>query len=505
MHWADAFASKLSGEQVVSTGISPSGPIHIGSMREILTGDIIHRAIRDRGLPSRFIYLCDDMDPLRRRYSFLDPAYEKHVGMPLYTIPSPEGNGNYSDYYLAPFLDVLEKLEVNVEVIKTHSLYAKGKLAEATRIAIEKRHLIRKILEEVTGRELPDDWFPYNPICASCGRVDTTTATAFDYPFVEYECRCGYRGKADIRKDHGKMPWRVEWPAKWFALGVTVESYGKDHAAAGSSYDTGKRIIREIFNGRAPDGIVYEHIYLKGKGAMHSSTGNLISAAEMISFSPPEILRFIIAKNNPSRHIVFDPGSGLLNLIDEFDRYRLSYFGNGSVKDEDFKRVYEFSRIRRYESSIDVGFRHLVTLIQMYPNEDELIRAINRSGHRTESSDAALRVRIESARKWLEKYAPDSIKFRILDTEEVVSLPEGSRPIIEKFLKSIEDIEWSAESIHNTVYQIIKESGMNARTGFSFFYRLLTGGDRGPRLGYFMSNLDREWIKERFAFCLKKC
>jgi lysyl-tRNA synthetase class 1 len=47
MHWADFAASRLAqrgDSHIIATGITPSGHIHVGNMREVLTGDKIGRA-----------------------------------------------------------------------------------------------------------------------------------------------------------------------------------------------------------------------------------------------------------------------------------------------------------------------------------------------------------------------------------------------------------------------------------------------------------------------------
>ena len=110
-HWADeaADAAIASGRPVVvSSGISPSGEIHIGNMREVLTADAVFRAVRDRGVPARFNYVCDNLDPLRHVYPFLDAAvYQPLVGRPLSAIPCPCGeHPSYAEHFLEPFLDV---------------------------------------------------------------------------------------------------------------------------------------------------------------------------------------------------------------------------------------------------------------------------------------------------------------------------------------------------------------------------------------------------------------
>ncbi len=497
MHWADAYFRNVTGNQTISTGISPSGPIHVGNMREILTGDMLYKASLRSGLKSRFIYLCDDMDPLRKVYPFLDASYSSHVGKPLYRIPSPDGKGTYSEYFLAPFLDTLDALNVNVEVIRTSNLYATGKFQKAIEILFEKKSQVADILERISGRKIEEGWSPYQPICEKCGSITTTSVKSFSSPYVEYTCKCGHSGKADIRKDDGKMPWRIEWPAKWYALSVTIEPFGKDHGAAGGSYDTGKAIAKEIFGIDPPAPLLYERIFLKGMGVMHSSTGISIAANEVLKFAPPAIMRFIIAKNNPSRHIDFDPGIGLLNLVDEYEKYLSAYYGEDTVGDPDFRSVVEYSSTGKEVRPPEVSFRHIVNLVQIYPDDRNLLRALQKGGYKSDNLDNDIKNEIQIVRNWLNKYAPESVKFRMLGINDPATLTDSDKKILQEFISVMDIIGWNPEDIHNSVHEIIKRMNIPPAEGFAAFYRALIGKDRGPRLGYFLSNLDREFLKKR--------
>lgn len=503
MHWADVVASKLSGKQLVSTGISPSGPIHVGNMREILTGDAIFKASVSAGLEARFIYLCDDIDPLRKVYPFLDQSYASEIGKPLYRIRAPDGGRSYSEYFLKPFIETLGKVNVHVEVIRTHDLYANGTFEKAIDTIIKRKEDVARILKEVSGRDLEAGWFPYNPICKNCGSMKGPVVDGYKYPLVEYHCTCGYSGTSDIRKDEGKLPWRIEWPAKWYVLGVTVEPMGKDHGAAGGSYDTGKRIVEEIFGYAAPIAPIYERILLKGSGVMHSSTGIAIAASEMMKFSPPEILRFLIMRNNPNRHIVFDPGLGILNLIDEFEKYEKAYFGEDKVSDDDFRRVYELSvitgEIRKPEK---ISYRHLLTLIQIYHGDAELLEALKRNGYEGERISSRMQERIVTLNNWLDKYAPEDIKFRLQPVDAEVSLNEVQKKVLSEFFGKIDSVQWEPEPLHNLVYEIITSQGIKPQEGFGAFYMALINKERGPRLGYFLSNLDVDFVRKRITAAL---
>ncbi|GIT10541.1 MAG: hypothetical protein CM1200mP32_00340 [Methanobacteriota archaeon] len=174
MHWADHTAQTLRvrGEsQVIASGITPSGEFHVGHLREILTAEMIHRACLDAGRGSRYIFIVDSMDPLRRVYDFLSPSYEQYIGHPLAYIPAPgpdgepgQDGGSYADHFLAPFLAALKQIGVEPEVVMNHETYESGAFADKTHSAIEQRDEIRRVIEEVSGGKGPEDWFPYNPL-----------------------------------------------------------------------------------------------------------------------------------------------------------------------------------------------------------------------------------------------------------------------------------------------------------------------------------------------------
>ncbi|MDA8545953.1 lysine--tRNA ligase [Candidatus Poseidoniales archaeon] len=331
MHWADVVALNLSrrgNKHIVSTGITPSGEFHIGHLREILTGDMIARAASDSGLDVDFIFIVDDADPLRRVYPFLDEEYAKFIGHQIGDIPAPKADGkpdyqsyenngwNYADHFLNPFLDALATIGVRPRIVKNLASYKSGKFTECAKIACDNSDKIKEIIERVSGRELPANWFPWSPLNSN-GSLEGVSVTGYEFPLVHYTDANGNTGSSDLTKGEGKLPWRIDWPAKWSWIGVTCEAFGKDHGASGGSYDTGKE-ISQLFGYDAPQPLVYEWISLKGKGAMSSSSGNTIGPMEALQLVPPEILRYLIAQSKPNKAIEFDAGMSLVNLADDF-------------------------------------------------------------------------------------------------------------------------------------------------------------------------------------------
>ncbi|MBI4363059.1 MAG: lysine--tRNA ligase, partial [Euryarchaeota archaeon] len=245
--WAQEEARRIlaarGGPHTVATGVSPSGPIHIGNMREVFIADSVARALRQAGAPARLIYLADSYDPLRKVYPFLPREYEAHVGKPLSEIPDPEGCcPSYAEHFLRG-LDVLRDLDIResepgptVAPIRTDRLYKEGKYSDAIRTALDRRDDLARLIGEVSSRQTPPGWSPFMPICHMCGRLTTTTVTGHDATRAAYTCACGHTGHAPYAGG-GKLGWRIDWPARWRLLGVTVEPFGKDIGAAGGSYD----------------------------------------------------------------------------------------------------------------------------------------------------------------------------------------------------------------------------------------------------------------------------
>ncbi|MFO8077228.1 MAG: lysine--tRNA ligase, partial [Thermoplasmatota archaeon] len=248
MHWAEVIADELkktNKKQVLATGITPSGPIHIGNMREVLTTDAVYRSLIAKDVDASFIYIADDFDHLRKIYPYLPKTYEQYVGQPISEIPCPCGkHESYADHYLFAFLDSLEEIGIKPRVYRASNMYEQGMYEEAIKTALDETPRIRKIIETISKRTLPKHWLPFNVRCEQCNRISKTTPLLYEYPFIEYTCQCGFEGKADIRKGSvGKLPWRVDWPARWKILNVTFEPFGKDLGTTGGARETGEHIV----------------------------------------------------------------------------------------------------------------------------------------------------------------------------------------------------------------------------------------------------------------------
>ena len=501
MHWSLAIAEdivKRRGEkkQVVATGITPSGDIHVGNLREIIIGDTVHSALADKGVDARLIYVADTFDPLRRRYPFLPEEYKTQVGKPISEIPDPFGcHSSYAEHFLQPFLDSLDKLGIELDIFKADEMYKSGQYVDVIKEAILRRDDLARILTDISGRQLPEKWSPFSPLCGACGRITAAIVTDCDMKKeeVSYECECGNRGIASF-KGGGKLAWRVDWAARWKILGVTIEPFGKDHAAPGGSFESGQRISAEIYNYEAPYPIPFEHILLKtkeGEGrkakitAMSSSMGTNIPVHTILETVPPEILRYVISRVKPDKHIEFNPSLPLLHLIDEYER-EVGGIGKGVVA--------------------KIPFRHLLTLVQIARGDPAKLHEVTiRSGY--EVSERAedleeLRKKASYAENWLQKYAPASIKFALqadLPIEELKSLSEAQKKVLTLMAQELkEGTNLSAADWHDKIYALASETDMDVKEIFKAIYIALLKKPSGPRAGWLLASQNIEFLRNRF-------
>jgi lysyl-tRNA synthetase, class I len=495
-HWADEIATEIlkisSGPHEISTGISPSGEIHIGNLREVITADVLFRALKERGAQVVLGYIADNFDPLRKVYPFLDAAvYERQIGKPLSEFACPCGkHTSYADHFLEPFLGSLARMGIEVSVRYADQMYKSGFLVPQILQALKGRDAIARILEECTGRKVEEEWSPFDPICQSCGRMTKTIVRGFSErsETVDYECACGGKGTVSMRGG-GKLTWRADWPARWARIPVTIEPFGKDHATRGGSYDTGARICREVYGAPPPFPVSYEWISFKGRGELKKSKGNVLSVHRMLEVLPAEVLRYLVVKTRPMRSIAFDPGLPLLSLIDEFDD------AASQARDP---RALQLSGADQFKS-IGVPFRHLVNVVQMADFDlDQTVTILRRNGYPVKDPEA-LKERAGFAIRWLKEFAPPEVRFSVQRT-----LPPAARdlqPLQKKFLARLAEAlrpGISGEEIHALTYELAKEVGLESTTAaFEAIYSVFLDRTKGPRAGWFLAFLERSFVLGR--------
>ena len=523
MFWVDEITEEIlktypdKDEFILRDEKTPSGRVHIGSMRGVVIHAVIAQALREKGKKARFIYEFNDADPMDGLPVYLDEEkYKPFMGKPLRDVPSPheelggEPAKNYAEYFAREFLDIIRLLGFEPEIVYSSDLYAQGHYDEWMKKILDNEDKIRQIYKEVSGSEKPEDWHPLNVVCEKCGRVGTTKVTGWDGEKVTYECMkdmvnwaegCGHKAAVSPFAGVGKLPWKVEWPVKWASMKVDVEGAGKDHCAAGGSHEVAERICREILKADVPFNIPYE-FFLYGGAKMSSSKGEGASVREVAETVPPELLRFLMVRKKPNQPIDFDPnGPTIPNLFDNHDQTAMYYFDK-TDEFPDMARVFHFSQL----DPSDVAQRYFprfskIAFLEQIPHVDifKEVEAMKES-KLTKEDEEEVRLRKHFAGIWLEKFAPDSHKFIVAEElpEEACGLAEEQKKFLGSLGEALEEKDWNAEELHAKVHELKEATGLPPKEVFGALYVSLLGKDSGPKAGWFLEALDQDFLIKRF-------
>ncbi len=476
--WAERVADGLgAGPHVVVTGISPSGHIH--NLREVLVAEAVANALKARGEEVRFLFHADTIDPLRKIAPGVPASFEEFFGHSLSRVPDPEGcHASYAEHFLVPFEEALHGMGMDIEVLRSHELYEAGAYTDVTREAIEHTDELRDILQEASGRQMPGHWSPYLPRRMSGqltgARVLEHLPEQHSVLFVDED---GFEETADYSKGEGKLGWRVELAARWKALGVTFEPFGKDHTSRGGSTDTADRMSREVFRYPIPGRFEYEWNYIKGKGAMSSSGGIVLMPDEMLRIMPPNALRRMFLGRDPARALEMDPGEGFPRFMDEFNAEH---------------------------GGIAVPFSHLALVAQTVDeNVDAAATMLERGGYEGAAGDRERLARdLSYARNWAKDWAPEAMRIGLLPTEEsreaLAALDEEQRGYLADLSAKLRP-EMEGDEIQDLLYSTAVGRGLKPKRAFAAVYRVLLGKTSGPKAGPFVAGLPPEEVRRRFS------
>lgn len=508
-YWLDHVVEKITkahpkGEIVVSSGISPSGPYHVGHAREILTADAIRRGLNEAGRQVKHLHFVDNFDVLRKRYPYLDESFEAEVGKPLALVKAPDGkSSSYGEQFFNDYYQSAQILGVEMDVLSAIGLYQSGEFRNIIIDCLKKRDQIAKILLEVSGREVDSSWQPIQILDQATNKLNTAKFVDFDPStgLVDYVSSDGNEYQADPAKGQIKLDWRLDWPARWKLFGVQAEGFGREHATKGGSYDTGKVIAKEIFGIDPPIPVPYDIISLKGETKkMSSSLGNLITLIESLKIIPAEILRYFTFKSRPDRQLNFDPEMGLYTLMDEYAKTEAATLDG---QEPEFKRAWQIANLAGEEHVIStVPFSHMVTVYQTASGDIEtIIDLLNRTGHSeaVKTQRKAIEKEFKYIDRWLKKFAPEKVKFDIQKAIPKAKLNADQEDFLVKLKNRLESANMDAEFIHNAVYESAIEAGLKPAEAFKTVYALFLDKQYGPKIGFFLSCLDKDFVLGRLA------
>ncbi len=488
--------SHPEGEIIVSSGVSPSGPYHVGHLREVLTADALTFGLRRAGREARHLHFVDDFDGLRKVPQGVAAKYEDYLGMPYYLVPSPDGEGSFADKFFNDFKSVTDEMLVDMEVIRSFEAYKAGKFTNAIEKTLENVDSIKEMIERISHRQLARDWSPVQIL----GPDNKLTKWKFvslnkDNKMLVYEKEDGAKDEISYNDGKVKLDWRLDWPARWAIWGVDVEPFGRDHATKGGSYDTGKEIVQNVFDSKAPKPFPYEFINKKGETKkMSASSGDVISPVDAARLMPPELLRYFVLKGRPGLTLFFDTGIGYGRLFDEFKLLKPS-----EVLDP--RAVATLGNDQPVLS--DVPFVHLSTAWQSaHGNKQKTKEIIQRSEHgeRVEEQSELIDKELDYIDEWLKTWAPEDVKFSVQDQLPNVELNDKQRAALSQLASKISSAPEDADGqwYHEAIYALKDEAEIEPKELFQAIYRVLLAKDFGPKAGWFLSIQEREFLIDRF-------
>ena len=521
MYWADELAAAVAGPQVVNDSKSPSGTVHVGSLRGVVLHDAIHRALLGAGLEARFLYGVDDMDAMDSQALLTPDAVDRYMGAPLSRVPAPEGStaANYARHFVGSiFFKTFEPLGIRPEFYWVSELYDAGRMDPYVKLALDRAERVRSIYLRVSHVDRPNIWLPIQVICENCGKIGTTYATDWDGSTVAYVCKpdmvawargCGHEGRVSPLGGRAKLPWNLEWAARWGLLGVTIEGCGKDLATAGGSRDRSDAISREVFEVEPPRNVTYEFLNIGGK-KMSTSKGQGVAAHTIAEVLPPEQLRFLFLRPRPNQVIDFDPeGDTIPRLFDEFDRIAAATAGR-EVKGElpaDHERVFAYSLlgpspdVTAAAAAFRPAFGHLALLLQV-PGVDIAARMEAEKGAPlTDMESALLAQRMASARAWLDSYAPERARLAIqyeAMPPEVAALEDSQRGYLAALAVAAESEKpGSGDAWQAIIFRVAADTELASGRAFGALYAAFLGRSNGPRAGWLLAGLEPAFVVER--------
>ena len=495
----------------VSSGISPSGPVHLGNLREVLTVHFVADELARRGVPVRHLHVWDDYDRFRKVPAGVDESWSEHIGRPLSAVPDPSGEfPSWAERFKAPLLEALAEMGVELEQVSQTERYTTGYYRDAVLKAVGRRDEIEAVMaryrtkaEPVADEESTAARFPFKPYCRQCGR-DTTRVTSYDDDTTDlaYTCSvCDFHGVTNLAtQNEGKLVWKVDWPMRWAFEKVNFEPAGDDHATPGSSFTVGKELVTEIFDWPMPVYFGYSFVGIAGMAKMSSSKGAVPTASDALRIMEAPILRWLYVRRQPRQTFTIDFGPEVVRLYDEWDA--LSRKAADPAKRD--VAVLAFERASATVAAgtlptppVVVPFRLLSSVADVTAGSAELISStVADAGYPHDSGDD-LEPRLSKAMTWTAEFVPAEDRTTVRtapDAERLGGLSEQERGWLDELADRLPD-SFDSETLTTLIYGVPKlarglglddpptdEVKADQKDFFRLLYNLLVDADRGPRL-----------------------
>ena len=483
-------------------GLGASGFPHIGSLGDAARSFTVTLALRDLDFNSELVAYCDDKDGLRKVPAGLSKDLEKYLGFPVSSIPDPFGcHESFGKHMSSLLLESLDKCGIEYRYFSAKEVYEKGVILPEIRTILANAQKVGEIVKQEVGQERYTERLPFFPVCAKCGRVYTTKAFKFEPKTdkVLYKCEgleirgrliegCGHEGEANITLGEGKLTWKGEFAARWKALDIRFEAFGKDIA---DSVRINDRICLEVLGFEPPSHAKYEMFLDKGGKKISKSTGNVFTPQVWFRYGSPQSLLLLMLKRFVGTRTL--DVSDIPAYMNEVDYLEDVYFGKKQVGERELvklKGLFEYCWVMKppVKPSVHVPYNLLAFLVKMAPKDclDQfMVEKLQSYGYlqKNQQADGALKQRIEYASNWIGDFEEIKETLVILDEQEKKAITQ---------LIAVLDSGQEPDIIQNGIFNSAKDYGLQPRDFFKTLYTILMGAPQGPKLGPYVLAMGKQ-------------
>jgi lysyl-tRNA synthetase class 1 len=471
------------GHVLFETGYGPSGLPHIGTFGEVLRTTMIRRAFEViSDIPTRLICFSDDLDGMRKVPGNVpgQEALREHLQKPLTSVPDPFGEfesfGHHNNAMLRRFLDTFG---FDYEFYSATEFYRSGQFDAVLLRAAERYDALMKVMLKSLREERQQTYSIFLPIHPETGRVLYVPMKHVDGAKGEitFDDEDGREWTLPVTGGNVKLQWKPDFGARWAALGVDFEMYGKDHSTNTPIYDS----ICEILGHKAPEHFTYE-LFLDETGQKISkSSGNGISIDEWLSYAATESLSyFMYLKPKTAKRLYFDV---IPKAVDEYHQ-QLRAYAEQDTAQRLANPVWHIHNGDVPESRMVVPFSMLLNLASVASAHDKetlwgFIRryAPEASPETHPDLDAAA----GHAVRYYEDFVAPTRVYRAPTEPEREALQE-LRDRLAAHQGARDD-----ETLQGIVYDVGRDRFDPLRDWFKALYEVLLGASQGPRFGGFIA------------------
>jgi len=486
-------------------GIGISGIPHIGHIGDASRAYAVTLALKTQEYNSEMIAFADDKDGLRTVPAGLPSELKKYLGYPVRAIPDPfRCHESFAEHVIGLLLEAFDKCGIEYRLMSADDAYRKGVFNEEIRTILMNATQVGEIIKEEIGQEKFEEKLPYFAICSNCSRIYTTNAYEFlpKENKVLYRCEgmevkgqwfegCGHEGEADYTKGEGKLVWKVEFAARWKALDIRFEPYGKDIA---DSVKVNDRICREILDYEPPMHAQYEMFLDKSGKKISKSAGNVFMPQVWFRYGSPQSLLLLMLKRFVGTRTV--SVTDIPKYMNELDELEDIYFKKKPIESEKdlakLKGLYEYCWTLKppKKPAIHVPYNLLVFLAKVAPKGSEteyITEKLREYSYVKDGAPKELMERITYALNWIADF--EEI------TETTITLSSQEAKALEKLVKIIQKTDDENE-MQTAIFTVAKEHDIKPAKFFKTLYTILLGTPQGPRLGPYILTMGKQNVIE---------